>query len=527
MGRGQTKQIPPWGIQMNRKNSSLVALSALVAFSLAACSGLKTVNNNNGGGGTGSISVTMAADTLPTNPDILSFTVSISSLVFTPTSGTSQTITFTPPRVVDLARLETDTAFLGTFANIPSGTYSSVTVVMGLPAQITFFNDTGAPIAALNGTALNPTCPNNGICEIPLNLTGSPFVTLAFTVPATGALGLGLNVDLKNIVSVVAGSLDVNFTAATLLSAFTLPRTGSNLAAGQFDLIEDITGVVSIGTSGVTITPATITGRGAITASTNSTMILNADPSGTLCSNPTPGTISSCLSSNQAASMDAILKSDGTLTIREIEPLLGTLQDTVEGIVFAIPSATQFRIIITDVLPAATNSRIGTLHIGDALTLNLSPLPPNPFLVDTKGLPVEATIPGTLSKFQGGTDTTPLRPGQTVAAHITSFTAGTPPSSNTDTVTLRWSRFTATPATPFTASTFNVTGFPSVFLASGTVVAQAFPGTPTTQNVTNFDGIVDASGLNNAKPVAVRVLFIENSTNTATPAFVAAKVRQH
>jgi hypothetical protein len=525
-GRGERNH-SALGYPMNRKISSLFVVLAL-ALALNSCSGIKgqVCTVNCGTGGTGSVSLTMAADTLPTNPNILSFTVSISSIVLNPTSGTPHIITLNPARVVDLVRLETDTAFLGTFANITSGTYSTATVVMGLPAQITFLNDTGATISALNGAPLSPTCPNNTICEVTLNLTGSPFVTLSFTVPASGTLGLGFNVDLKNIVSVVAGSLDVNFTSATLLSAFTLPRAGSNLATGQLDLIEDFSGVVTIASSGVTITPATVTGRGPITASTNATMIMDKDPSGALCSNPTAGNIGTCLSNNQAASMDAILKSDGTLTIREIEPLLGTLQDTVEGIVFAIPTSTQFKIVVTDLLPAATNSKIATLHIGDALTVNL-PVNPNPFLVDTKGLPVESVAPGTLANFQGGSNTTPMRPGQAVAVHVTTFTAGTPPSSNADTVTLRWSRFTATPATPFAQSTFNLTAFPSIFQASGSALAQDFPGTATTQNVTNFDGIIDASGLNNAKPVAVRALFIENATNTASPAFVAGKVRQH
>jgi len=509
-------------MNLNRKYSSLVALLA-IALSLSACSGLPV--HNGGGGTTASVSVTMVADTLPANPSILSFTVSITSIVLTPTSGTAQTITLNPARVVDLMRLQSDTAFLGTFASIPSGTYSSVTAVIGLPAQITFFNDTGSTITTLNQAALTPSCPNGAVCVLSVNVSGGPLATVAFTVPATGAVGVGLDISLNKIVSVAAGALTISFSNANTLSAFTLPRTGSNLAAGQLDLIEDVTGVVSLGGTGVTITAATATGRGSLLASTNANMILDKDPSGALCNNPTQGSISSCVSSNQAASMDAILKSDGTLTIQEIEPLLTTLQDTVEGIIISVSSPTQFELIVTDLLPAATNSRISSLHIGDGLIVNVPA--PNPFLVDTKGLPVESTVPGTLANFQGATDTTPLRPGQTVSAHITSFTAATPPTSISDTITLRWTRFTATPVTPFSANTFNLSGFPSFFNASGTALAEDFPGTPTTQNVTNFDGIVDASGLSNTKPVAVRALFIENSTNTASPAFIAAKVRQH
>jgi len=57
-------------------------------------------------------------------------------------------------------------------------------------------------------------------------------------------------------------------------------------------------------------------------------------------------------------------------------------------------------------------------------------------------------------------------------------------------------------------------------------VVQLFAGTQGAQGVTNFDGLADGSGIA-IKPVSVRALFFENSGNTASPAFFAAKVRQH
>jgi len=483
-----------------------------------------------GGGaatGTGFANVTMIADTLPTSPSIIAFPVSVSSLVFTPSSGTPQTVTLNPPVIVDLARVQSDTAFLGTFASLPTAQYTSITAVMGLPSQITVFNDSGAAITKVNSTSLATACPNNAVCEFTVSATGSQQASMSLNVSSTAGTSVELDVNLSNIVSLSAGNLSVSFGNANTLTAFALPRAGgSNLAAGGVDVIEDITGVVSITSSGVTITPASATGRHSVTASTNSGMILDADPSGTVCTNPTPGTISSCLSNNQAASMDVLLKSDGTLTVQEIEPLLGTLQDTVEGTVVAIGGQTQFSIVTSDLLPAATNSHIGTLHIGDPLTVNIA-ANPNPFLVDTKGLPIESVAPGTLANFQGATDTTALRLGQTVAIHVVSFTAGTTPIASTDTITLRWSRFTATPVQPFTDTSFNISGFPSYFQASGTAEAQAFPAPITTQNITNIDGVTGAASILTTKLIAVRVLFIENSTNTAEPAFVAAKIRQH
>ena len=225
--------------------------------------------------------------------------------------------------------------------------------------------------------------------------------------------------------------------------------------------------------------------------------------------------------------MDVILKSDGTLSIQEIEPLLATVQDTVEGSVVSISTPSQFMMIVTDLIPAAQNTLIGSLKIGDALVVNLAANPT--FFVDTKGLSV---LPGVLNNFATQNNTTAMHLGQSVAAHVAAFTAASGSTSasanNTDTVTLRWSRFTATPQTP-SSPAFNIVGVPSYFgfTPSSMFVVQTATGTPGTLGVTSFDGVSDASGLSNGRPVALRALFLENTTNSANPAFTAAKVRQH
>lgn len=501
---------------MNR-NKALLLVLVLASFSLAACSGPASTGCTVNCGGTGSVAVTLVADTLPANPSLLAFQVTISSIKLTTSAGTSTTVNLNPALTLDLMRLQTDTAFLGTIPNIPAGQYTSATLAISGNATITFLNDT---TAAISGCAINT------ICSASVAAAGVPVVNLSFTVSQNAVTGIGLDVNLGNTVSISAGNLVVDFTATNALNAFTLPRANSNLASGQLDLIEDFTGVVSVSSSSVTLTSAT---RGTLTASATSGTIFDADPSNSLCP---AGTIQlgSCVLNNQVASMDVVLNSDGTLSIREIEPLLAAVQDTVEGIVVATnPSnQTQFTLVVTDLVPLAQNSLITGLHVGDGLTVNIPN--PNPFLVDTKGLPLASQFAGNLVNFVGATNTSVMRLGQTVAVHVTAFTAAngaTIASSTADSVTLRWSRFTAAPATPFTASIFNVTGFPSYFFASGTAQVQAFAGTPGTPGTTNFDGITDASGLNPNNPVALRALFIENSTNTANPAFFAAKVRQH
>lgn len=507
---------------MNRiKGLSFLPVLLLAFFSASSCSGPKGTIVCPGGvcGTTGTVTLTMLADTLPANPSVLTFRVAITGISLVTSGGTQQPLTLNGSPVVDLMRLQSDTLFLGTFTNVPAGQYNAVVISFSNPI-LTFFNDTGG---TLQGCA-----PATGCAQVAIAASGTPQANLSFAVSSNSVMGIGIDLHLKNLISISGTSLNVNFANASVLNAFTLPRAGSNLSSGQLDLIEDFTGVVSIGNPAVTITSASATGRGALTASATSNTIFNTDPTTNLCKNPTPGNVTSCVSSNQAASMDALLKSDGTLAIQEIEPLLATLQDTVEGVVVAISSGnvTQFSMVVTDVLPAASGSLIGSLQIGDLFVVTIAASPT--FLVDTKGLSV---FPGSLNNFATQTTTTAMHLGQSVAAHVTAFTAATAnvnASANTDTVTLRWSRFTAMPQSASTPA-FTIVAVPSYFgFTSGSIFSvQTTPGTPGTAGVTNFDGVPDAGGLVTGNPVALRALFLENTSNSATPAFFAAKIRQH
>ena len=504
---------------------AFLVLNLLVAVALSSCSGLPkgvcTVNCSQGG--TAKVSFIMVADTLPVNLSVISFRVIVTGITLTTSTGA--TASLSTNAVLDLMRLQSDSAFLGTIANAPTGQYTSVTLAL-TAQEITFLNTSAGAVG---------TCPSGSICIVPLPPTtiGTPKFTFPSAITISANTGFGIDFNLANAVTITGTTLNVNLTNSgntNVITSFTLPRQNSNLASGQLDLIEDITGVVSIGNSGVAITPASNAGRLAITAVANSNTVLNADPSGNLCTNPTPGQVATCVSSNQAASMDAILKSDGTFSIQEIEPLLATLKDTVEGTVTSINanSQTQFTLIVTDLLPAAQNSLIGSLHVCDGLTVNLANNT-NPFLVDTKGLPVDQLDPGTLNNFATQTTTGAIHLGQTVAVHIIApFTAAngnTIASSSADTVTLRWSRLTSAVA-PVSPTIFDVSAIPPYFNFTSNSAFQVQVFTNTVPP-TNFDGVTDATQLVNTKPVAVRALFFENLGNTLNPAFFVAKVRQH
>jgi hypothetical protein len=507
-------------------------LTLLACVSLCSCYHQFSTGTGGGGGGGGSntnkVSFVIVADTPPANLGLVSFRVNISSVTLTSSSGTQTTLTTNGGSglTVDLVRLQSDSAFLGTVANVPTGGMSSITISFSNP-QLAFFNGTGASI-----TSFNPPCLASTVCAVTFSAVGAPVITTSATINGDTGFGIDFNLTKALVLTGTSLTLDLtNSTSTQVVSAFTLPRTNSNLATGKLDLIEDFTGVVSLTNSSVTIASNASVGRGSITATANASTVLDADPSGTLCKTPTVGTVSTCVSNNQVASMDALLNSDGTFTVQEIEPLLASpAVDTVEGTVFGLPANNplEFQIITTDIFPGAANSKIGALTLGQPLTVTLNSVATGGFEVDTKGL----LVGGPLSNFQGATATSAIHQGQTVAVHITSFTAASGTTfalANTDLVTLRWSRFIATVNTAATPL-FSINTVP-VFFGLPTSLnfdVQTFAGTPGTDGITNLE-VPNGSTANLASgsPVAIRALFLENATNTQDPAFFAAKVRQH
>jgi Domain of unknown function (DUF4382) len=507
---------------MNRRKAFSVSLS-LAAVALTSCSGLPKGSSGGGGGGKSTVSFALVADTLPANPSILSFRVTINGVQIKPATGSALTLTPVTP-VIDLMRLQSDTAFLGSLSQVPAGSY---TLQASLANPIlTFLNDTGSTL-----TAGSTTCSSGSVCTAALTATGNPTIgSFTLTVAASTNQGVELDFNLNSAISLSAGILSVTFSPASptpgVLSAFTLPRQNANLGSNQLELIEDFSGVVSVSSNNVTLTsPA----RGALTSANGSTSFFDPSPDGTLCQTPASF---SCVVNGQVGSVDAFLNVDGSLSLKEYEPLTSTQQDLVEGTVYSITpaSGTQFGIVVTDRIEAATGSLIGGLDVGDLLTVNIPS--PKPFFVDTKGLPVSSFAPGTFGNFSGQTSTSAIHQGQSILVHVTAFTAAsgtTIASATADTVTLRWSRLSSS-VQAASSPTFTIIGLPSYFgFAQGSLFGvQAFTGTAGGDGITNFDGIAAANNLTpSTPPVELRALFLENTTNSANPVFFAAKVRQH
>ncbi|PYU57817.1 MAG: hypothetical protein DMG56_21790, partial [Acidobacteria bacterium] len=214
------------GCHMNRSKAlSLLPVLLLAALSLTACSGPKTGLCISNCGGTGTLSLTMVADTLPANPSLVTFKVTITGIALVTSGGTQQALSLNGSPVVDLMRLQSDTLFLGTFGNIPAGQYTGVIVSFSNPV-LTFFNDTA--------NTLQGCPPSNGCPQVSLAAFGTSQANVTFSVSSTAAAGIGIDLNLSNLLSISSSgtSLVVNFASTNVLSAFTLPRAGSNLSSG-------------------------------------------------------------------------------------------------------------------------------------------------------------------------------------------------------------------------------------------------------------------------------------------------------
>jgi hypothetical protein len=502
---------------------------------LGSCSGLPQGTGGGGGGRTADISFVMISDTPPATLGLVSFKIVPTSITLTSATGTATTLNINGGNgfSYDLARLQSDSGYLGTATNLATGTYTSIGVTFS-GATLAFFNGTGAPI-----TNLSQACAANTVCVATFP---GPFTSTITTSQSVNAnTGIEIDINLANSLVLTGSALTLNLANSGNLpvtTAVSLPTANSNLASGQLALIEDITGVATVSGTTAAVTPATVMNSFPISAVTGSSTAYDSDPTSTLCPSGTTQ-LTSCVSSNQAASMDAILNSDGTFTIQEIEPLLPSpIVDTVEGIVTFINSSTnasnltQFSMIITNIIPAPTNSLIGSLSVSNQLNVTLSNS--TIFYVDSKGLPVASQFPSSYGTFTSATNTSGLHLGQTVAVRVTAFTAAngsttppTPAAATANTVFLRWSRFSAGAAIA-TSPAYTINGLPGHFgFNQGiTFVVQTFTGTPGLDGVTNLDGVTTTANLSVGRFVAMRALFIEDPGVTLNPAFFAAKVRQ-
>jgi hypothetical protein len=480
-----------------------LSMLLVAVVSLASCSGQSKSGPPPPPGGNATLSLTMT-DAPPAGASILSFKVTVSGVSLTPSTGKAVSLTLNPTTpIIELTRLQSDSAFLGT-STVPSANYTSATVSFTAP-DIVLINQTGGAL-----TGATTACPVNAVCEFKPAASGTIILTTApfpLNLTANEQTGLSLDFNLNNAITNSNGAVSVDFTQANVLTAATLPRTGT--PTGALDLIEDFTGVITT-ISGNSVTVHSDT-RGNITAVANSSTTFNIDP--TVCSTQNLA----CLAANKTVSIDASLNPDGTMTLLEADLLDNVSVDEVEGTVISV-NAPQILLVLSDKTVVSGNSVLTAATGGTIIQASLGTTPI--FSVDTKGLSAVTGSPAAINDFLTVAN---AFAGQTVRMRVTNPTAG--PSStvlvNTNSVVLRFSRVTATVATPpapfFSVSAITLPSFLGGIIGLVNISVQV-------SNQTNFDGVTDVTKLSVGDSVSVRALYIPNYL---TSPFFAAKVRKH
>jgi hypothetical protein len=489
------------GCYVNRKLAfPLVLLFAV--FCLSACSGLPKTSGGGGGGGGGtggSVPVTFTLSSVPagvpTGISILSFKVNISSV-----SITSQTngavATLTPSNlVVDLNQMLSESAYLG---KITVGTDLYNRVQLAISSSTIVFCTSASGVAG---------CTPGSVKTVTGGAAVLPFSFFPALNAKTPGIGVRFRLSMsKALILNTAGTAvqSIDFTQPLVGFSEQLPLA-ANLASGQLDYVEGLSGVVtSVGASSVTLQTTTF---GTITAN------VVAATSNFSTQNCATNDIS-CAKVNQVANMDTIVNADGTFTLLLFDPIDTASDDWIEGTVHLVPtSGSQFQVVVTNFVPAKTSSLFGAnVHLGDQVTVNIAN--GTPFTIDNANLTVPA------NSFTGSQSTSVLTPGQVVAVRATGFTAAsgaTPTSVTVNALLLRFSFLSGLAITP--GPNFPIFVFPGYFGISSNSVTQE------TTNVTNYELISSGAGTTLAvnQATGIRALYLGPPS---TSLFVVAKVRQ-
>jgi hypothetical protein len=486
-----------------KRNAARRFVLFVAMMALAGCSGVP--NNSGGGGGGGGGGTAHLAVTMTSKPSlalskvsIISASVGITGITLNPSTGTAVSLTLSPTVYpIDLTRMQSDTAFLGSLS-LPADTYTSATVTFSAPV-LTVNNQSGA--------TLNGNCLTGSLCQIVLTAGSAQVNTAPFplTLISGQNTGVSLNLDLNNALTLTGGTLALNFTATNVMSAAALPRTGAPTSA--LDLVEDFVGKVTAKTSS------------SITVQGNSGIVLQMtlppspvieDPQG-LCSTLN----ATCLVANQTVvSVDATVNTDGSLTLLSADLLDATPRDEVEGTRFSTGVAGQFLLVVANKVVASGNSTLSAANAGDIFLVTLS----NPsFIVDTDQFFNNASLPpSTVTPLF--TSEGDLLNGQDVMLHATAAT-GTAAANNqaltTDQVRLRFTRTTGT-VQSVSGQAFTLGNFPPFIPFITNPLVQTITG------ATNFDGVTDVNSLNAGDTVSIRALLLNKSVFS----FYAAKVRK-
>ncbi|HLK34390.1 MAG TPA: hypothetical protein VKT29_14950, partial [Terriglobales bacterium] len=311
---------------------ALVALAAL-----AGCGG--TGQLGSGGGHSGNSTVVLAmTDSPPSLVTVLSAQATLTGATLAP----GNVSLLSSPVTVDMARLQTDVAYLAT-STVPAGNYTSLTLTFANPS-LTFENDTGATLA---GCAVATIC----VFAPPTTTLSATIPLPAFSASSTSAAGLLVDVDLDTL---LGATLSEDFSAAASVFSFTPGGTGAP-PVGAEDVVGHV-GSVTASSNTFTLTNT----QTSYTLNVDGTTTFLQFPNGASC--PTPP-VFSCLQTNQILSVDIGIQSDGSLLARNIVFEDADSSDAeVEGILTSTDVASQqFSIVVHTISGGGTGLAVGQI----------------------------------------------------------------------------------------------------------------------------------------------------------------------
>jgi Domain of unknown function (DUF4382)/Domain of unknown function (DUF5666) len=458
---------------------SLVLLVALVVLGCGGSSNMTLMPPPPPAAGNSLVTVTMT-DTPPAGVTVLSFEITVTGAMLNP--GNVQLVTH--PQKIEVKRLETESAFLAT-TNVAAGTYQSITVALANP-ELTFLNQTGAALG---------TCPNNKVCEIDSNATGSITLSAApFPLTIGNNSPTGLQVDV-NVANIVTQTLGVDFTAANAISVTQL----TTQPTGELGKLDDVKGVVqNLDATNKAFTLHTLSADYAITTDNHTEFDFDGCPARNF----------SCLVNGQVVDVDANILPGGGFLAKSVDFDDDVEDDEVEGVIYRIDDATHFEMVVLGELRSVNN-----VNVGNPVVVTLS----NPsFHVQTDNLVVP---PALKNAFQAATDTSQLVTGQVVQVRVNSSSPGPPIAITTQRVLLESTQFTANVSGAPTPPNFTVGTLPQLFVNAGISTIQV-----QTSNQTDFDGVSGVSGLAGGNTVSLNGLLFQNGVNP--PELIAKKVRK-
>jgi hypothetical protein len=482
---------------MNPRKYVVFAVFASI-LSLSSCSGNHHRCVTNCGNGNTMLSVSIS-DTPPANTTILSFTLPITGIKLTTSTGTDVSV-FSPSAAADfeLTRLQSDSDVVTTNASVTAGTYTSLTVAFGSPSG-TFIN--------ASGSAVGP-CAAGAVCGITGTFT-SLTVPVNITLNSNAHQWLDLDFNYNNAIDTSSG-IKINLGLANVLAATTTVPTG--VASGNFANVDDFTGrVTAVSTSSITLSS---TARGSLTATiSSSTPVL--DPQ-----QQCGGSVAnlSCIGVGSIVSLQGVLTNTGAIDATSLDVIdkATSPPDEVEGTIYpsTCNGGSNFGMILSDSSITTGGSPLASSGFGTGICLTVSPTAT--FLMDFGILTGQAGLSPSTTGFSNAND---LRAGQTVRAKITGAATGTSGINATATaMILRFSRLTGSVGTVSTTG-FTIGGLPA-YITAFTTSAQV----QTYQNATLFEGVTGSSTLQGT--ASISALFFNPTTGPTSP-LQAAKVRQH